>query len=455
MTAVDLHTVVGGFKAHFGHEGLGNRRHERQQGVGGFLLLRVFAVLDDIDLFGREVHHGTRAFGESLHGQQHAAHVWMDDDRVSGLVRCFRAGQRTHLQTVTGILQAALEGHFGMRQTLQRSAQTRGVHEREHAVQALVRRADQVAGSAVEVHHAGGVAVDAHLVFDGATVNRVALTDAAIGSREELGHDEQRNAFGASRCVRQARQHDVDDVIGHVVFASGNENLGAGNLVGPVSLRFSPGAQHAQVSAAVGFGQAHGAGPFAGDQLGQVGVLLLGGAVLGDGVHRTMRQARVHAPRPVRFADHLAHRQTQRLGQALAAMRNVMRQTRPAALDKLLVSLLETGRCLHARLAPGAALGIAHPVQRCQNLLAELGTLFENGVDHVRGGVMTGWQTLIVRFITEQLITDETNITQGGLVVRHSDKPLLMNPGTNDRAVAESIASSTRQSRMPCGQTGV
>ncbi|MCV5648230.1 hypothetical protein OFN55_36460, partial [Escherichia coli] len=64
-------------------------------------------------------------------------------------------------------------------------------------------------------------------------------------------------------------------------------------------------------------------------------------------------------------------------------------------------------------------------------------------------------QTLIVRFITEQLITDETNITQGGLVVRHSDKPLLMNPGTNDRAVAESIASSTRQSRMPCGQTGV
>ncbi len=421
MAAVDLHTVVGGFKAHFRHERLGDRGHERQQCISGFLLLRVFAVLDDVDLLGREVHHGTRAFGERLHGQQHATHIRVNDDRVSGFFRCLGAGQRTHLQAITGILQAALEGDFGVRQTLQCSAQTRSVHEREHAVQALVRRTDQVAGSAVEVHHAGGVAVDAHLVLDGAAVHRVALTDAAIGSREELGHDEQRNAFGASRCVRQASQHDVDDVIGHVVFAGGNENLGAGDLVGPVSLRFGPGAQHAQVGTAMRLGQAHGAGPFAGHQLGQVRVLLLGRAVLGDRVHCAMRQARVHAPRPVRLADHLADRQAQRLGQTLTAVRNVMRQTRPAAFDELFVSLFEAVRRLHARLAPGATLGIAHTVQRRQHLLTELGALFKNGVDHVRSGVMTGWQTLIVRFIAEQFITNKTNITQGGLVVRHSD----------------------------------
>ncbi len=348
VAAVDLHAVVSGLKTNFGHECLGDRRHECQQAVGLFFGFVVGAVLDDVHLLGGEVHHRTVAFGEGFHGQQHAAHVRVHDDRVSRFVRRFRASQGAHLQTIASVFQAALEADFSVGQALQCGAQASGVHKGEHAVQAFVRRADQETGGRVKVHHAGGVTVDAHFVLQGATGHRVARTDRAICVRQELGHDEQRDTFGAGRCVRQASQHDVDDVVGHVVFTGRDEDLGAGDFVGAVRLRLGLGAQHAQVGAAVRFGQAHGAGPLTRDQFGQVSVLLFRGAVLGDGVHRTVGQARVHAPRPVGFTDHFADSQAQGFRQALATVLNVVSQAWPAAFDELLVGFFKTSRGLNA-----------------------------------------------------------------------------------------------------------
>ncbi|MCY1356690.1 hypothetical protein D9M69_431500 [compost metagenome] len=266
--------------------------------------------------------------------------------------------------------------------------------------------------------------MDAHLVLDGTAAHAVALAYAAFGIRQELRHDEQGDAFGALRGVGQAGQHDVDDVVGHVVFAGGNEDLGAGDLVAAVGLGFGLGAQHAQVGAAVRLGQAHGAGPLAGNQLGQVGVLLLGSAVGAQGVHRAVGQARVHAPGPVGLADHLADRHAEGFRQALAAVLDVMGQARPAAFDELLVGFLEAGRGLHAFRSPGAAFLVADAIQRADHLFAELGAFFEDGVDHVRSGVLGARQALVVRFVAEQLVTNETDVTQRGLVFGHSGKPL-------------------------------
>ncbi|MNE42556.1 hypothetical protein D3C80_1366860 [compost metagenome] len=84
--------------------------------------------------------------------------------------------------------------------------------------------------------------MDAHLVFEGATGHGVALTDGAFGGRQELRHDEQRDAFGASRCIGQAGQNDVDDVVGHVVLTGRDEDLGAGDFVRTISLRLGLGA---------------------------------------------------------------------------------------------------------------------------------------------------------------------------------------------------------------------
>ncbi|MND90489.1 hypothetical protein D3C80_825740 [compost metagenome] len=287
--------------------------------------------------------------------------------------------------------------------------------------------------------------MDTHLVFDGATAHAIALAGSAIGVGQELRHDKQRNAFGASRRIGQTRQHDVHDVAGHVVFAGRDEDLGTAHFVAAVGLRFGLGAQHAQVGAAVRFGQAHGAGPLTGYQLGQVGLLLLGCAVLGDGVHGAVGQAGVHAPGPVRLTDHFADRQAQGFRQALATVIDVVGQAWPAAFDELLVGFLETSRGLNAGLAPGAAFEIAHAVQRSQYLLTKLGAFLKNGVNHVRSCVGTSRKALIVRFVAEQLVTNEANITQGGLVVRHSDKPLLMNPGWSDRNRSASICRLIKQ----------
>ena len=451
VAAEDLHAVVGGLEADFGHERLGDRREEGQHRVGGFLLLFVLAALDDVDLLGGEVQHRAIAFGEGLHGQQHAAHVRMHDDRVGGLLGRLRTGQRAHLQTLASIGDAALETDFGMGQALQRGTQASGVHEGEHAVQALVRRADQEAGGGVEVHHAGGVAVDAHLVLDGTTGNRVALASVAFGVGQELRHDEQRDALGALRGVGQAGQDDMDDVVGHVVLAGGDEDLGAGDLVAAVGLRLGLGAQHAQVGAAVRLGQAHGAGPLAGDQLGQVGRLLLGGAVGMQGVHCAVGQARVHAPGPVGLADHLADGQAEGFRQPLAAVLDVMGQARPAAFDELLVGLLEAGRRLHAIGAPGAAFQVADAVQRSDHLFAELRTFLEDGVDHVGSRVFGARQALVVRFVAQQLVANETDITQGGLVIRHSSQPLrrvLVNRRPD--GCPESAVAVRDRSRSPC-----
>ena len=84
--------------------------------------------------------------------------------------------------------QGALVGQLGVGQTLDGGADTRGVHEGEHALQALVLRADQETGGFIKVHHAGGGGLDAHFLFQGTTVYAVVFTDLA---RQVLGHDEQ------------------------------------------------------------------------------------------------------------------------------------------------------------------------------------------------------------------------------------------------------------------------
>ena len=59
--------------------------------------------------------------------------------------------------------------------------------------------------------------------------------------------------------------HHVDDVVGEIVVAAGDENFRAGHAIGAVGLLHRARLHQAQVGAAIGLGQAHGAGPFAAD----------------------------------------------------------------------------------------------------------------------------------------------------------------------------------------------
>ena len=69
---------------------------------------------------------------------------------------------------------------------------------------------------------------------------------------------------GAGRRAFDAGQHQMDDVLGQIVLAGGDPDLGAGDLVAAVGLRHGVGAHQAEIGAALRLGQVHGAGPLAG-----------------------------------------------------------------------------------------------------------------------------------------------------------------------------------------------
>ena len=231
MAAEDLQALRGGDPAVVGEEGLDHRRQQRDQ-VAGFLAL-VGIVRGVLLVEQQRAVHRQRAaaFGIGARGEQHLAHVGVHDDRVGRTLRRLRAGQRAHLQAVLRVGHRVLVGHLGQPQALVAHAQARGVHHHEHRRQALVRLPDQRADGAVQVDLAGGAAVDAHLVFERAAIDRIALAELAIGTDLVLRHDEQRDALVALGCIGQARQHQMQDVVGQVVLAGGDEDLLPGELV--------------------------------------------------------------------------------------------------------------------------------------------------------------------------------------------------------------------------------
>ena len=102
---------------------------------------------------------------------------------------------------------------------------------------------------------------------------------AAVG--QDLRHQEQRDA-PASPAARPGSpgEHEVDDIVGEVVLAVGDEDLLAGDPVAAVAGRLGPGLERADVRARLRLGEVHRPGPFAGDQLRQPGRLQLGRAVM-------------------------------------------------------------------------------------------------------------------------------------------------------------------------------
>ena len=65
----------------------------------------------------------------------------------------------------------------------------------------------------------------------------------------------------------------MHDVVGHVVVAVADEDLLAEDLGAAIGLRLGARADQGEVGAGLRLGQVHGAGPFAGDHLFQVGRL--------------------------------------------------------------------------------------------------------------------------------------------------------------------------------------
>src|SRR6266849_10219438 len=186
--------------------------------------------------------------------------------------------------------QRLLIGAVGDPDALEPDTEPGLVHHREHALHAAVFLADQVTDRAALVAHrhgAGWRGMHAELVLDAAGVDVVARAERAIGVDQEFWNQEQRNALGARRRIRQSRQHEMHDVIGHVVIAIGDENLGAGDAIAAVGSALGAGAQRADVRSRLRLGELHGAGPLAGHQLFEIDLFQLNAAVGIERLDRT------------------------------------------------------------------------------------------------------------------------------------------------------------------------
>ena len=153
----------------------------------------------------------------AAHVHEHPPDVGVVDDRARLALRRVRGPA---LHPLLGVADRRLVGPLGEAEALQPDRQAGRVHHREHVPHAGVGLADEVADGAVVLHRAGGAGVDAHLVLDADAAHGVALAGV-----EHLRHDEAADATGAGRRVGDAGEHEVDDVLGQVLLAVGDEDL--------------------------------------------------------------------------------------------------------------------------------------------------------------------------------------------------------------------------------------
>ena len=178
-------------------------------------------------------------------------------------------------------------------------------------------------------------------------------------------------------------------------------------------------AHRRQIRARLRFGQIHGAGPFAGDHLRQVALLLLRRAAKLDRLDGALRQERAEVEGHVRRVPHLFDRGRHELRQALPAVLRILGEPVPAVGAILRIRFLESGRRPDSAILEHArAFAVAARVQRIEHLGGEFRRFLEDRRDRLGRGFLEAGQ-LAHLFEPGQLVHDEKHFLQWGVVLAH------------------------------------
>ena len=195
-------------------------------------------------------------------------------------------------------------------------------------------------------------------------------------------------------------------------------------------------------------GQVHGAGPFARDHLGQIGVFLRVGTMGEDRRGRAVGQALIHGEGLVRGGEHFAHGGAEDIGHVLPAVFFGHIKTGPAAFFHLFKGFLEAfGRIDHAVLQAAAFL-VTHGVQRGEDFGGQLACFFKNGGGEIRlqliiaGGLAFGH--------LQHVVQNELQVFGGGCVTGH-----LCSPGRLFMDVGAGLAAGVIRLRLFSGAAGL
>ena len=182
-------------------------------------------------------------------------------------------------------------------------------------------------------------------------------------------------------------------------------------------------------------GQAHRAGPFAADHLGQVGGLQRVGGIGLDRGGRALGQAGVEAERHVGRAEHLLDHLADRVGQALAAPLRIGVEPGPAALGKGLVGLGKALGGADDAVLIVAAFLVAAGVQGRDDVARHLRRFLQHRRGQVGGEFLERGQVAIA-IVGMQLVEHEAHVAQGRVVDLHRSCP---SPGPTRAGPALSI----------------
>ncbi len=219
-----------------------------------------------ITLRGGDVEEGAHGLDARLHGQQHPADVGVLDDRDA----LFGVGaDLSSLHPFPGVTQSMLVGGFGDGHTFHADTDTCRVHHGEHVAHPLPLLPDQVADRPVapvtEAEDTGRGGVDTELVLQGDHLQVVPLTGPSLVVGDEFGDQEHGDPPGPGRGARGPGEDEVDDILGQVVVAPSDEDLGPEQSIGPVGLRDRLGAKRPHVGSGLRLGEVHGARPLTTD----------------------------------------------------------------------------------------------------------------------------------------------------------------------------------------------
>ena len=229
--------------------------------------------------------------------------------------------------------------------------------------------------------------MDAELVLDRGAESVVAPAERPVRVNEEFRHQEERDAARAGRRVGQAREDEVHDVVRIVVLAIGDEDLAAEDAVGAVIGAGRAGAQCGKVGARLRLGQVHRAGPFAGDELFEIGRLEVVRSVFRNGFRRAGGQRRAEREGDGSRVPHLHRGHGEHGRQALAAEFLGTGKPVPAALDPVAVGLAPAGRRRYRGILPDRADLVADLVKRRQFFGGEAAGFAEDRVDQIVGKI--------------------------------------------------------------------
>jgi hypothetical protein len=218
-------------------------------------------------------------------------------------------------------------------------------------------------------------------MLDASAANIVAHADGAVLLHEKLRHEKQRKAASAGGRIRQARQNEMDDIVGHVVLAIGDEYFLTEDAVGSAWGPLGPRLDGIEIGARLRLGEIHRARPFAGDEFAKINPAQVRVRISIQGADRAFGQ---------QWAKSKAHRgsvpqfgagRVDRMGQPHAAIFSCARHAAPAARRPSAIGVAKSWRRRHMAVFVAGAFEIADPIERRDDVGGETPGLGDN-----RGG---------------------------------------------------------------------